>query len=61
MSSPFASMEAAKEATVLLYASGANLCFEEPVKNADRVFYLDGEPGTEVKVAAKSNLETRPF
>ncbi len=47
--------EAAKDATVLLYAPGADPYLEELIKNADRVFYFDERPRAETRIAAKAN------
>lgn len=47
--------EAAKEATVLLYAPGADPYLVELVKNADCVFYFTEGPRAETKIVAKAN------
>jgi len=47
--------EAAKEATILLYAPGVDPYLEEPVRNANRVFYFDEGPRAETKVAVKAS------
>lgn len=47
--------EAAKEATVLLYASGVDPYLEELIKNADHVFHFDERPRAETRIAAKVN------
>jgi hypothetical protein len=47
--------EAAKDATILLYASGADPYFEEMVKNADRVFYFEEGPRASPRIMAKSH------
>jgi hypothetical protein len=47
--------EAAKEATVLLYAPGVDPYLEELIKNADHVFHFDERPRAETRIAAKVN------
>lgn len=47
--------EAVKEASVLLYSSGADPFLEELIKNADRVFYFDERPRAEARIAAKAS------
>jgi len=51
--------EASNDATVLLYAPGADPYFEELVKNADRVFYFDEGPRAEARVVAKAIPKTQ--
>lgn len=46
--------ETAKEASVLLFALGADPCFKELVKNADMVSYFDEGPRAEARVVAKA-------
>ncbi len=46
--------EVAKEAALLLYAPGADLYFDELIKNADRVLYFDEEPRADMKLNSKS-------
>ncbi len=48
-------MEAARDATVLLYSPGADPFLEELIKNADRVFYFDERPRSEAGIAAKAS------
>jgi hypothetical protein len=46
--------EAAKDATVLLYASGADPYFEDLTRNADRVFYFEEGPRASPSIVAKA-------
>jgi DNA polymerase I len=46
--------EAAKDATVLLYASGADPYFEDLTRNADRVFYFEEGPRASPRIMAKA-------
>ena len=46
--------DAAKEATVLLYAQGTDPILEELAKNADRVWYFDEGPRTAPRLVVKS-------
>ncbi len=50
--------EASNEATVLLYAPGADPYFEELIKNADRVFYFDEGLRAEARIVAKAIPKT---
>lgn len=45
--------ETANEATVLLYAQGADPYLEEFIINADRVFYFDEGTRADARIAAK--------
>jgi DNA polymerase I len=47
--------EAAKDATVLLYASAADPYFEELTRNADRVFYFEEVPRASPRIIAKAH------
>lgn len=51
--------EAAKEATVLLYAPGADPFLEELVANADRVFYFNEGPRAEARIVSKASPRTQ--
>ncbi len=51
--------ETANDAAVLLYATGSDPYLEELVANADRVFYFDGGPRSEVRVEAKAVPKTQ--
>jgi hypothetical protein len=47
--------EAAKDATVLLYASVADPYFEELTRNADRVFYFEEGPRVSPRLMTKAH------
>ena len=47
--------EAAKDATVLLYASGADPYFEDLTRNADRIFYFEEVPRASPRIIAKAH------
>ena len=47
--------EAAKDATVLLYAPGADPYFEDLTRNADRVFYFEEGPRASPRIIAKAH------
>ena len=46
---------AAKDATVLLYAPGADPYFEDLTRNADRVFYFEEGPRAAPRIIAKAH------
>jgi hypothetical protein len=47
--------EAAKDATVLLYAPRVDPYFEDLTKNADRIFYFEEGPRAEPRIVAKAH------
>lgn len=47
------------EATVLLYAQGADPNFEDSVKNAGRVLYFDEGPMAEARIVQKAIPRTQ--
>ena len=47
--------EAAKDATVLLYASGADPYFDELTRNADRIFYFEEGSKAAPRLLAKAH------
>jgi len=51
--------DAAKEAAVLLYASGIDPFFEDLVQNADRVFYFEEGPREIPRLATKAHPRAR--
>jgi hypothetical protein len=51
--------EAAKDVTVLLYASAADPYFEELTGNADRVFYFEEGPRVSPRLMAKHTSRIR--
>jgi len=51
--------DAAKEAAVLLYASGIDPYFEDLVQNADRVFYFEEGPREKPRLVAKAHPRAR--
>jgi DNA polymerase I len=51
--------DAAKEAAVLLCASGLDPYFEDLVKNADRVFYIEDGPRETPRMVAKAHQWVR--
>jgi hypothetical protein len=55
----YALCDAAKEATVLLYAQEIDPFFEDLVQNADRVFYFEEGPRENPRLAAKVHPRTR--
>ena len=46
--------DAAKEAAVLLYSPGTDTFLEEPVRNADRVWYFDEGPKASPRLVTKA-------
>jgi len=46
--------EAAKKAAVLLYSPEADPFFEDPVKNADRIWYFDEGPRATTRLVSKA-------
>ena len=47
--------DAAKDATVLLYAQGIDPYFEDLSRNADRVFYFEEGPRATPRLVAKAH------